>query len=292
MSQPAERGQFEARRRKEQVAFLVVKFLRLYVSFKEIAAEFHARSAEGTLPAAGLFPKVSALAQGLAYDLKEMAHVLFRNGQEQDGPPESREALDTMKTTLERHFLDSSIGTGFHLLMILQESLYQVERYSPELDLEKTEIERVRELSREGGSHAPAAKPRGPVGGPRRRARPDEAAELDSLQVLDDVSAKLAVDAAELAHVVIGRCEDLLEATARVIRRFGASANDNEILVLNLLQNRPLVERVYGDGSSELILSELCTGKGFRGRTGLERALAFVKARCGNVSVLEPAGAS
>jgi len=292
MAQPAERGQFEARRRKEQVAFLVVKFLRLYISFKEIAAEFHARSAEGTLPAAGLFPKVSALAQGLAYDLKEIAHVLFRNSQEKAVPPESREALATMKTTLERRFLDSSIGTGFHLLMILQESLYQVERYSPELDLEKTEIERVRELSREGGARAPAARPRGPLGGLRGRVRPGEAAELDSLQVLDDVSAKLAVDAAELAHVVIGRCEDLLEATARVIRRFGASANDNEILVLNLLQNRALVEQVYGEGSAETILSELCAGKGFRGRTGLERALAFVKARCGNVSGLEPAGAS
>jgi hypothetical protein len=292
MVQPAERGRFEARRRKEQVAFLVVKFLRLYVFFKEIAAEFHARSAEGTLQAAGLCPRVSALAQGLAFDLKEMAHVLFRNGQEQAGPSEAHEALATMKTTLERRFLDSSIGTGFHLLMILQESLYQVERYSPALDREKTEIERMRELSREGGSQAPAAKARATLGRPGGRARPDEAAELDSLQVLDDVSAKLATDAAELAHVVIGRCEDLLEATARVIRRFGVSANDNEILVLNLLQNRALVEQVYGEGSAETILSELCTGKGFRGRTGLERALAFVKARCGNVSGLEPEGAS
>jgi hypothetical protein len=298
MAQPAERGRFEARRRKEQVAFFVVKFLRLYISFKEIAAEFHARSAEGTLPAAGLFPKVAALCQGLAFDLKEIAHILFRNGPGQAGSSQEREALAAMKTTLERRFLDASIGTGFHLLMILQESLYQVEQYSPELDREKTEIERVRELSREGGPHAPAARTRGLPGAPRGRARlaeaaeAAEAAEMDSLQVLDDVSAKLALDAAELAHVVIGRCEDLLEATARVVRRFGVSANDNEILVLNLLQNRALVEQVYGEGSAETILSELCTGKGFRGRTGMERALAFVKARCGNVSGLEPAGAS
>jgi len=277
MARPAERGQFEARRRKEQVAFLVVKFLRVYLSFREIAGEFHARSAAGTLPSAGLCGKVTALAQGLGFDLKELAHSLFRNGQQAPGARMNREALASMKTTLERRFLDSSIGTGYHLLQILQEALYQIERYSPELKLETTEIERIMELSR-------------PVA--RRRSRSDDAADLDSLQVLDEISAKLAVDAAELAHGVVRRCEDLLEATARVIRRFGASANENEILILNLLQNRDLVERVYGDGSAETILSELCSGKGFRGRTGIERAVGYVRERCGNVSGLEPAAAS
>ena len=280
MSQPAERGQFGARRHKEQVAFLVVKFLRLYLGFKEVAAEFHARSAAGTLASAGLFTKVAALAHGLGFDLKELAHILFRNGQDHPAAaPRGREALDSMKNALERRFLDSSIGTGFHLLMILVESLYQIERYSPELSMEQADVERVMELSRSGRR-------------PSTRARPAEAADLDSLHVLDEISAKLAVDAAELADGVMRRCEDLLEATARVIRRFGTSADENEILVLNLLENRSLVEAVYGDGATEAILSEICSGKGPRGRTGVEKALAFVKARCGNVSGLEPAAAA
>ena len=280
MAQPAERGQFGARRRKEQVAFLVVKFLRLYLSFREIAVEFHARSADGTLPSAGLFPKVATLAQGLGFELKELAHALFRNGEEHPAAAlKGREAIDSMKTTLERRFLDSSIGTGFHLLMILVESLYQIERYSPELSMEKADIERVMELARAG--RRPAA-----------RVKPGETADMDSLYALDEISARLAADAADLAHGVMRRCEDLLEATARVIRRFGTSANENEILVLNLLQNRALVEAVYGDGAAETILSELCSDKGLRGRTGVERAVAFVKARCGNVSGLEPAAAA
>jgi hypothetical protein len=91
---------------------------------------------------------------------------------------------------------------------------------------------------------------------------------------------------------VIGRCEELLEGTARVIRRFGSSANDNEILVLNLLQHTDLVEKVYGAGSVEAIFSELTAGSGFKGRTGLDRAIAFVRARCGNISGLEPSKAS
>jgi hypothetical protein len=272
-----QREQFESRRRKEQVAFLVVKFLRLYVSFKEIAEDFHECSAAGTLAGSGLFEKVSALAQGIGYDLKEMAHSLFRSRNGHDAPASprgTREILAGMKTVLERRSLDSYIGTGFHLLTILLESLYQIERYSPELDNEKAEIGRIMEMARAGG----------PGFGP------DQRAELERLQSLAGISAKLAVESAELAHVVVRRCEELLEGTAAVMRRFGVSASDNEILVLNLLQNSDLVEKVYGPGSAEGIFSELCSGRGFRGGTGVERALSFVRARCGNISGLEPAG--
>jgi hypothetical protein len=270
-----QRGQFEARRRREQVAFFVVKFLRMYVSFKEIAQEFHVRSASGTLAGSGLFDRVGGLAQSIAYDLKELAHSLFRarNGQDtaEAAGRSTREILTGMKTVLERRSLDSYIGTGYHLLLILHESLYQIERYSPELDKEKTEIARIMELARADAPGFP----------------PDQRAELDRLHALDEISAKLAVDSAELARVVLRRCEELLEGTAQVIRRFGTSANDNEILILNLLQNRDLVEKVYGPGAAETIFTELCKGPGFKGRTGLDRALAFVRARCGNVSGLE-----
>jgi len=270
------RGQFEARRRKEQVAFFVVKFLRMYVSFREIAEEFHVRSASGNLAGSGLFDRVGGLAQSIAFDLKELAHVLFRsrNGHDAAEPPAhgAREILAGMNTVLERRSLDSYIGTGYHLLLILHESLYQIERYSPELDKEKAEIARIMELAR---AEAPGLPP-------------DQRAELERLRSLDEISAKLARDSAELARVVLTRCEELLKATALVIRRFGVSAKDNEILVLNLLENRDLVEKVYGDGEAEAIFAELCTGPGFKGRTGLDRALAFVRGRCGNVSGLEP----
>ncbi len=279
-----QRGQFEARRRKEQVAFLVVKFLRLYVSFKEIAREFRARSMTGApggsgLARSGLFEKVAVLAQSIGFDLKELAHSLFRAENGHDAPPRprgTREILAGMKTVLERRAIDSYIGTVYHLLLILHESLYQIERYSPELDEEKSEIGRIMELARAGGAGFD----------------PDQDAELERLQALDGISAKLAVDSAELARIVLVRCEELLEGTAKVIRRFGVSANHNEILVLNLLQNRDLVEKVYGPGSAEAIFSELCTGSGFKGRTGVERALAFVRGHCGNISALEPGKAS
>src|SRR5271169_4883500 len=124
----------------------------MYVSFKEIADEFHARSASGSLAGSGLFERVGGLAQSIAFDLKELAHGLFRarNGQDtaEARSRGTRELLAGMKTILERRSLDSYIGTGYHLLMILEESLYQVERYSPELDKEKAEIARIMELAR------------------------------------------------------------------------------------------------------------------------------------------------
>jgi hypothetical protein len=278
-TEPRMRGQFEARRRKEQVAFLVVKFLRLYVSFKGIAEDFHARSRGGALAGSGLFEKVGELAQGIGFDLKELAHSLFRVGNVHSGGPLPRDAegvLTETSTLLERRFLDSYIGTGYHLLLILQESLYQIERYSPSPDREKAEIERAMETARAGS----------PGSGPAPRE------ELDRLTALEEISAKVAADSAELAQGVVRRCGELLEGTAQVIRRFGASARDNEILILNLLQHRDLLEKVYGAGSAEAVFSELCAGKGFKGRTGVERALGFVRARCGNLSGLEPVKAS
>jgi hypothetical protein len=91
---------------------------------------------------------------------------------------------------------------------------------------------------------------------------------------------------------VAERCEALFAGTAEVIRHFMASARDNEILIQNLVQNRDLLEQVYGEGAAERIFSELCKGKAYTGRTGLERALNFARAKCGNVTALKEAGVS
>ena len=131
---------FEMRRHKERVAFLVVKFLRVHAAFTRIAAEFQARE-NGTaesLAGSGLFEKVRELTGSIAFDLKEMAHTLFRSdslsGQTRTRRGK-RQVLAGRKDSIERLSLDSYIGTGYHLLLILQESLYQLERYAPELGL-------------------------------------------------------------------------------------------------------------------------------------------------------------
>ena len=232
------REQFDTRRRKEQLAFLVVKFLRASVSFKVINADFRRLNDQGCLAGCGLFERVRELEDSLVFDLKEKAHFLFRKeGANRAPAPAAASAGDTrdtrrliagMKSNIETRSIDSYIGTGWHLLQILQESLYQIERYAPELEKEKGEISRILELARSTGY----------------KFSLEERAELERLKALDEISVKLAAEAEELAVRVMERCEALFAGTADVIRNFLASQSDNEILVLNLLEHRDLVEKV------------------------------------------------
>jgi hypothetical protein len=275
------RDQYEGRRRKELLAFLVVKFLRASALFIPLDAEFRRLTKEGNLAGGGLFVRVRELSN-LVFDLKEMAHFLFRTdaraadgvkGASKTGSRTPHELLAGMKNSIESRAIDSYIGTGYHLLLILQESLYQIERYAPELEREKREISRILELAGTTGN----------------AFSPEERAELERLQGLSELSVKFAAESEELVLRVGERCEALFAGTAEVIRHFMASARDNEVLIQNLLQNRNLLEQVYGEGASEQIFSELCKGKGYTGRTGLERALNFARGKCGNVTALREA---
>jgi hypothetical protein len=120
---------FERRRRKEELAFLVVKFLRAYLRFQEIGEMFREVSRSNGLAGSGLFERVRDLEEGLAFDIKEKAHFLFRTGAPAPGLRSDGLAIDA-------RLIDSHIGTGFHLLLILRESLYQIDRYAPEIDQE------------------------------------------------------------------------------------------------------------------------------------------------------------
>jgi len=233
------RDQFEMRRRKEQVAFLVVRFLRAAVAFRSISASFKECARKGSLERSGLFEPVHELVNGQLFDLKESAHALFRAE-----AIKAKGKRTATRFSAETRSLDSHIGTGYHLLLILQETLYQLERYGPELEREK-----------------------------------------------DDASVKIASDAEELTRRVMERCRGLFRRTAEVVRAFLTSSHDNEILVLNLIQNRELLDTVYGEGAAEDVLSAICTGPDFHGQSGLERALNYVRERCGNVTALPSAAA-
>ena len=264
---------FETRRHKEGVAFLVVKSLRVAVTFRGIAHDFRKLLEAGELADGGLCDRLRELTESVAFDQKEKAHLLFRNekrlgnGVTTDAQDMER-ALAAMKVSIERRTIDSYVGTGYHLLLILQESLYQVERYTPELQREKEEILRLLAIA-DASSY--------PFTG-------EERAELARLQTVEAISSAFAHDSVDLAKRIMGRCEKVMKRTAEVIRRFIVSANDNEILILNLLENRELVEDVYGEGAAEELLRDLCAGPDFSGVTGVERALSYVRAHCGNVT--------
>ena len=227
---------FENRRRKEALAFLVVKFLEAFLRFREIRQAFlHAAGVNG-LATSGLFDRVKDLEEGLAFDLKEKAHYLFRtvwrqsNGSSAAGPRPSLAA--------EARSIDSYVGTGFHLLMILRESLYQIEHYAADIE-----------------GHGESER-------------------------------QLSDESKGLASRMVERCDELFTSAAQALRLFITSAGDNEVLVLNLLQNIEPLEKVYGPGSAEGIFCELFKGKRLAGKTGTEKAAAYARTKCGNVTGL------
>jgi len=267
---------FEERRAKENLAFLVVKFLKAYVAYERIHAAFRER---GTV---GLLEPVRELEESLAFDLKEIAHGLFRARAAVAAPAPkptpkpkpaarvSRRMFRELKASIEMRAIDSYIGTGYHLLAILKESLYQLRHYVPAQDVEKSEVAAIEEAARRA----------------HYTFSPEEARELEHLRSLAALSRKLGAETEAMSRRMVARCRDLFQGTAQVILSHLEGAAENEVLVQNLLQNRALLEQVYGRGAAERIFSELCRGRDVAGTTGYERAQSYVRKHCGNTDGL------
>jgi len=270
------RDEFEERREKEHLAFLVVKFLKAYVAFEDIHARFKEAEANGCLATCGIFERVRELEENLAFDIKEKAHALFRarglrdTGRHRQPSRISRRMLRELKASIEMRSIDSYIGTGYHLLAILKESLYQLEHYAPAYEEEKAEVAVVEDLARKLGYSF----------------SPEEARELEHLRTLADVSMKLSAETEAMARRMAARCRGLFKDTAQVILGYLEGAGENEVLVQNLVQNRQLLDQVYGPGAAERVFLELCRGRDVSGSTGLERAQSFARRHCGNVDGL------
>ena len=257
--------QYIARRRKEDLSFLVVRFMRTYVLFSELYEEFkELLNKGGDFQNSGLFAKIRNLEQALVFDIKEKAHFLFRSDSNNAEEPEavgssfadlerilleSREADRTrarkvfaeLRKSLVRKSIDSYIGTGFHLFMILLESVYQLENYVPQYRSELEYLQRIERLTNR-------------IGYAFGR---EEEHELNHIRQVVSLCQSIATDTQELANVALERCMTLFHETAEILRHSIEEASSNEVLVLNLLIERALVEQVYGAGSWETILKHI-----------------------------------
>jgi hypothetical protein len=285
---------FPERRRKESFALLVVNFLRSYLEFEGVYADFKRIEGEKKgFEGSGLFERIRRLEEQVVFDVKEKAHTLFRvpaGGSpgvaapgfaelervllKDDGGEADREQTRRMFSALRRSLvsrsLDSYIGTGFHMFMILRESLYQLEFYAPMYAQELEQAQRIIYLTQRVGHEL------------------DEEAEheLTHIRRVAELCQTIAGYSRDLAGVAIERCRSLLRETAEVIRHSVEESSDNEILVLNLLRERALIEQVYGPGSSEEILAHMFRHDETRGGSGSEKALAFAMEKCGNIEAL------
>jgi hypothetical protein len=286
--------QYIARRQKEDLSFLVVRFMRAYVLFSELYEEIKKLQREGgDFQHSGLFAKIRNLEQTLVFDIKEKAHFLFRSESSGAGEPEkagsrfadleriilenqaadrteAREVFAELRKSLVRKSIDSYIGTGFHLFMILLESVYQLENYVPQYRSELEYLERIEYLTNRIDYHFD----------------PEEEHELDHIKQVVALCQSIASDTQELAEVALERCMALFRETAEILRHSIEESSGNEVLVLNLLTERALVEQVYGSGSWETILNHMFRTVGGPEESGAQKAESFVRRSCGNIEGL------
>ena len=287
--------QYIERRRKEDFSFLVIRFLKAYVLYSDIYREFkNLQKQGGNFQDFGLFEKIRNLEQTLVFDIKEKAHFLFRSEQRDASEADSiasrfadlerilvkgretdrtaaRRVFSELRISLVRKSIDSYIGTGFHLFMILLESLYQLENYVPQYRSELEYLERIEELT-------------GRIG---YEFDEEEEHELSHIRQVVDLSQGITSDTLELAAVAAERCITLFRETAEILRHAIEEAPVNEVLVLNLLREKAMIERVYGEGSWEEILAHMFRAVGAKGSSGAQKAEAFVRSACGNIEALD-----
>ena len=286
--------QYIARRRKEDLSFLVVRFMKAFVLFSELYDEFKAiQSQEGDYQNAGMFARIKKLEQTLVFDVKEKAHFLFRSDRPDEGETEiaasrfvdlerillenqdaerikAREVFSELRKSLVRRSIDSYIGTGYHLFMILLESVYQLENYVPQYRSELEYLQRIEYLTERIGYQFDQ----------------EEEHELEHIKQVVALCQSIASDTQELASIALERCMSLFRETAEILRHWIEEASNNEVLVLNLLKERAVVEKVYGSGSWETILSHMFRTVGGPEESGVRKAESFVRRTCGNIEDL------
>ncbi len=293
-------GNYIQRRRKEDLAFLVVRFLTAYDRFNTLAADLkEADHQPERLRRSGIFERVKELEEGVFFDIKEKAHFLFRGpdggsdacldtesnvralqvlldspADEAERKRQAGEIFSELRRSMISKAIDSFVGIGFHLFMILRESVYQLEYYAPLFQQEQGYIARMQSL---------AAR----LGYTRGEAELDK---LEQMKEIDQQSQLAIEEARALAYRALDRSHMLFQKTAEVIRLHIAESGRNEVLVLNLIRNRELVEKVYGPGSLEAIFSEMFRYADLPGATGMEKALRFTRERCGNTDGLPADG--
>jgi hypothetical protein len=264
-----------ARRHKEEQSFLVVRFLRAYELFEGIYRDYRELSAaDRGFGGSGLFLRVKEMEEKLVFDIKEKAHFLFRGPaqarqREADGG-KSRQTAAGLGRSLVDRALDSTIGTAFHMFMILRECLYQLEIYAPRYGVELEQAERLEELSRRIGPELGE----------------EEAQGMEHIRQIVKQGHGMAAYTRELADHALVRCRELFRRAAELLKPFIEGSGRNEVLVLNLLREREAVDRVFGEGGAERLFSHMFRKGGKPGASGLDKALAFARKHCGNTEAL------
>lgn len=286
------------RRKKEFLSLLVVRFLRANDIFNGIYGDFRRHGLRGagchTKDEGSLFRRINHLEQSLFFDIEAKSRFLFRHSrgtnldareiQSQyddlfaylsverssvdDG--EIGRTFSQLRKSLLNKSLETNIGKILHILRLLKANLHELEYYEVEYAQEHEYVEKIESLFDKFG----------------RGLAKHERHELDHIKDIDEISHKILSDTKDHISIAMQRCKSLFHETSEILLHVIQEARKNEVLVLNLLRNRELIDRIYGFEAHERIFAGMYADMPDLGHTGLGKALNYCRYNCNNISDL------
>ncbi len=284
------------RRKKEFLSLVAVRFLKAYHDFSGIWVEFEKyESAENRTTCPRLYKRLENLTDKLFYDVKEKSDFLFRitendidhftnikkkyddlervfvlDRDHHDRQEQETRLISELKKALLNKSLSSNITRIFHILMILKENLYELEFYGTKYIQEPDYIDKIEFLSAKFEFSFSNA----------------ERHEFNHIRDIAHLSQKILFDTRTHAQVALNRCKSLFKETSEVLWHVIAESGKNEVLVLNLLREKQLLEKIYGTDAAEKLFSEMYQYIDIDGIIGSQKAINYVRENCGNISGL------
>ena len=287
---------YTRRRKKESLAQLVVRFLIAYNEFNRVYRVFNKYEGLGNdFTESGLSHRMDKLCDIIFIDLKKKSDFLYRNlGDENNRYSEIPIKYDDLKKMLTiseddkieknktkflfielnrallNQSIDCNINRIFRKLIVLKENLYELEFYKVQYAQEHLYINKTVSLLKEFDYVFDE----------------NETEELNQIYELDRLSQKILGDTKIHARLVLKSCNSLFKETSEILLYIIQDSGSNEVLALNLLRERDLVENIYGDGALERIFSRIYMQMNIYGNTGLEKAINYLRNNCDNISEL------
>ncbi len=286
------------RRNKEFLSLLVVRFLRANDVFNGIYEDFR----KAGLGAVGhqlqgedsFFKRIDQLEQSLFSDVEAKSRFLFRRSRGttlddtefrsqyddllaylsferspvNDG--EIGRTFSQIRKSLLNKSLDTNIRKILHILRLLKASLHELECYDVEYAQEHEYVAKLESLFTKFG----------------RGLAKHERHELDHIKDIDKISHKIVSDTKSHIRIAMQRCKSLFHETSQILLHVIQEARKNEVLVLNLIRERELIDRIFGFEAHERIFAGMYASMPHLGNSGLEKAVNFCRHTCNNISDL------
>jgi len=287
-----------SRRKKECLSLLVVRFFKAYDAFNGLYRDFLENGYDSNnLVKADFFKRIKYLEESLFFDIEKKSRFLFRGEIDKNNKyteiqvkyddlnrylasensstkeNEVKNTFSELRKSLLNKSIDSNIGRIFHILMILKVNFYELEYYEAEYVQEHKYVLKIESLFRKLG----------------RALNDSERDELNHIKEIDKIGRKITTDTKNHIKIALGRCKSLFHETSEILLHVIHESRKNEILILNLLRERELVDKIFGCNAHEHIFSKMYKSMPNLGNTGLEKATNYCKYNCGNITGLPEA---